>query len=210
MSKTLYLASQSQSRQRLLKDSGIQFKIAPQDADEKDFDHNLPLEELVKAIAVSKMNHVILPSGKNEGEICFVLSADTLGQNSQGKICTKPIDKNDAIAMLKSYRNGAQTGTAFCLDKRIYRNNSWQIEKRILGYASAQYVFDIPDKYIEKYFQLSLKAGVSYLNVSGAVAIEEFGAQFLKSINGSYTGVVGLPLYEVHQALDELGFFELD
>jgi septum formation protein len=208
MTKILYLASQSQSRQQLLKDSGIPFKIVPQDADEKNFDHTLPLEDLVKAIAESKMDHVILPSGKNEGEICFVIAADTLGQNAQGKVCTKPVDKNDAIEMIKSYRNGSQTGTAFCLDKKIWKNNCWQVQKRVMGYASAQYIFDVPDDEIERYFDLSLKAGVPYLNVSGAVAIEAFGAQYLKSINGSCTAVVGLPLYEVRQALKELNFFD--
>ncbi|MDR3647007.1 MAG: Maf family protein [Candidatus Babeliales bacterium] len=207
MTKILYLASQSESRQRLLRDSGIPFQTIAQDADEKNFDHTLPLEELVKAIAVSKMEHVILPLGKTEGDICFVLSADTLGLNYNGEICTKPADKDDAIAMLKSYRKGSQTGTAFCLDKKVYKNNSWQVEKRILGFASAKYIFDVPDEWIERYFELSIKSGVHYLNVSGAVAIEEFGAQFLKTITGSYTGVVGLPLYEVRQALDELGFF---
>ena len=44
------------------------------------------------------------------------------------------------------------------------------------------------------------------MNVSGAVAIEEFGAQYLKSISGSYTAVVGLPLYEVKEALIDLNF----
>lgn len=222
---TLYLASQSKSRQRLLKDSGLAFKIASQNADEKAFDHNLPLQDLVTAIAISKMDHVVLPAG-TENEICYVIAADTLGKNYLGQTCTKPKDKNEAIEMLKSYRKGAKTGTGFCIDRKIWRkpghfdelrinsasgeeglSSAWQIDKRIVGFASAEYIFDISDDEFERYFDLSLKAGVHYLNVSGGVAIEEFGDQYLKSINGSYTAVVGLPMYEIRVALKDLGFF---
>lgn len=207
MSHILYLASQSKSRHKLLIDSGISFITVDQNADEKNFDHNLPLKELVQAISISKMKYVKLPVGKFENEICFVLTADTLGQDSKGQICTKPKDKSDAIRMLRSYRDGAQTGTSFCLDKKIWKNNEWHLVRRISGYASAEYIFNVPENWIERYFDLSIRAGIHYLNVSGAVAIEEFGAQFLKSLNGSYNAVVGLPLYEVRRALDELGFF---
>ena len=105
---------------------------------------------------------------------------------------------------------GAQTATAFCLDKKKWdsNNNNWQTEIRILQYVKSKYIFDVPDNWIERYFELSIAAGINYMNVSGAVAIEEFGAQFLKSIEGSYTAVVGLPMYELRESLSEIGFFK--
>lgn len=194
----------------LLKQASIPFELAEQEANEADCDWGLPLQQLVESIALHKIKHVILPDGKSKDDISFVLTADTLGLDGNGNICGKPIDKEDAIKKIKSYRNGARTGTAFCLDKRKWSGSSWELDKRIVKFVEAQYIFDVPDHWIERYFELSIDAGINYMNVSGAVAIEEFGAQFLKSLNGSYTAVVGLPMYELREALDELEFFNLN
>jgi septum formation protein len=207
MTNLIYLASKSKSRHKLLKDSGIQFKIVEQDADEKSISWGFALADLVKKIALLKMDHVILPLGKNENEICFVLTADTLGVNSNNQICGKPKDKQEAIQMIKSYRKGAQTCTAFCLDRKIWKNNKWIVDDRIMKEVCTEYIFDVPDNFIEEYFALSRLAGIDFMQVSGAVAIEEFGSQFLKSINGSYSAVVGLPMYEVREALTKIDFF---
>lgn len=208
MKNILLLASTSKSRQRLLHESKIPFEIVKQDADESNFDWTLPLKDIVEQIAVHKMNHVILPKGQKEGQFCFVLTADTLGRDSKGNICRKPTSKQDAIDMIKSYRTGSQTGSAFCLDKKIWKNNKWETHTRVLEFVNSTYIFDIPDNWIERYFELSKAAGIDYMQVSGAVAIEEFGAQFLKTMNGSYTAVVGLPMYELRQALEKLDFFD--
>jgi len=40
----------------------------------------------------------------------------------------------------------------------------------------------------------------------GAGMVEGFGASFLKSINGSYSAVIGLPLFELRDALKKLDF----
>ncbi|MCX5922118.1 MAG: Maf family protein [Candidatus Dependentiae bacterium] len=47
------------------------------------------------------------------------------------------------------------------------------------------------------------------LEAAHTIAIEEFGAQFLKVIHGSYLTIVGLPLFELREALEELDFFDL-
>lgn len=208
MLNTLLVGSKSKSRERLIKESGINFKIVEQDFSENDIPWNLPLENLVKTIALHKMDHVILPLGKKINEHCFVVTADTLGIDSENNICGKPKDKQDAIKKIKSYRNGAQTTTAFCLDKKIWKQNKWEIENRIVKFASAKYIFDVPDNWIDKYIDLSKNSDIDYLKISGAVAIEEFEAQFLKYIQGSYTAVMGLPMYELREALFEIGFFD--
>jgi septum formation protein len=190
----------------LLQQAGIQFKLADQSADEGGLQKNLSLNEAVSAIALKKMEHVVLPEGKQEGEVAFVISADTMGTDNAGNVCGKPSSKEAAINMLRSYRDGAETGTAFCVDRKVWKSGTWVLEERVQNFVSAKYIFDVPEDEIERYFQLSIDAGINYMNVSGAVAIEEFGAQYLKTISGSYTAVVGLPVYEVKEALVKLGF----
>ena len=74
----LLLGSTSMSRQKLLKEASIQYKIVEQNADEKACDWSLPLQKLVECIAVYKMEQVILPKFNNNN-YCYVLTADTLG-----------------------------------------------------------------------------------------------------------------------------------
>ncbi|MDZ4154758.1 Maf family protein, partial [Methylicorpusculum sp.] len=64
------------------------------------------------------------------------------------------------------------------------------------------FLFVVEDTAIDYYLDNSIGMGTS-----NAIAIEGFGEQFLKKITGSYSTVIGLPLFEVRQALDELGFF---
>lgn len=198
----LLLGSKSQSRQTLLHQAAIPFMLVEQDADETLCDWGLPLQKVVESIAIHKMEHAVLPIGK-EGERCFVLTADTLSVDKMGVIHGKPTDKDDAIAKIKAARGGMRTGTAFCLDRKIFTNGSWVVDKRILQFVEAQYDFDVPDSWIEQYLEKSFG-----LQCSGAIAIEEYGGLFLKMVNGSYTTIVGLPLFQVREALEEIGFFD--
>ena len=110
MNKKLYLGSQSHSRQELLKTAGFDFEVVHQDADEQACDWGLPLQKLLESIAIQKMQHLILPDGK-DGDTCFVITADTMGMDVEGNISGKPQDRAEAIEKLKSYRAGAQAGT---------------------------------------------------------------------------------------------------
>jgi septum formation protein len=197
---TLLLGSSSSSRQQLLTDAKIPFRMLGHSADETACDWGLPLQNLVETIAVSKMEHVILaPSDQNT---CFVLTADTLSHDITGTISGKPIDRDDARQKLKAARHGMYTGTAFCLDKCVWHSDAWQREKRIIRFVGARYRFIVPDEWIETYLDASFA-----LTSSGAIAIEGYGGLFLQDVQGSYTTIVGLPLFELRQALSELGFF---
>lgn len=201
MKNILYLASKSPSRKALLEKAGIDFKILEQDADESQCDWGMPLQKVVESIAEHKMKHVIMPQGA-QGQIAFVLTADTLGIDTTGTITGKPADMTDAIAKIKAAQNGMnRCGTAFCLEKKVFDAGKWKTEKKIMGYAQASYEFDVPDTLIEDYIKRS-----GALEGAGAIKIEG-GPQFLKSVNGSYTAIIGLPMYELWQALTELGFF---
>jgi septum formation protein len=206
--KRLYLGSSSMSRRRLLKGAGIGYELVAQSADEQKCDWGLPLQKLVESIAVFKMEHVQLPDG-HEGDRCFVLTADTLGVDHKGTICGKPSTIEKAKAMIRSFRYGARTGTGVCIDRRIFCDGVWSIEARVITYADATYVYDVPENYIDRYVsELKKYSDLECTQVSGGIAIEGYGNRFLKRLEGSYTAVVGLPLYEMQQALSELGFFE--
>ena len=96
---TLFLASSSEARKTLLEECKIPFEIVPQKADEASTDWTLPIEQLVLQITRLKMDNAVLPEGK-EGDICFVLTADTLSQDKKGNVQGKPIDRYDAIDKL--------------------------------------------------------------------------------------------------------------
>lgn len=197
MSDKLYLASSSMSRQMLLREAGIPFTVIPQSADESVCDWTLPLEPAVKGIALHKMQHVLLPEG-HEGEFCFVLTADTLTETKEGKLEGKPIDRADAIAKLRSARQGVCTGTAVCLERRLFKNGCWAVEEQRMLYAQAHYIFNVPEHELDFYLDNVPVVG------AGAIAIEGFGNQFLERLEGSYSAVVGLPMYELRRALTKL------
>lgn len=205
---TLFLASKSRSRRELLDFCRIPYQIVAQSADESQHP-DLPLLELVQYLAELKMAHVLLPpfSEAQNAQVSWVLTADTLGANAVGEICRKPVDRLDAIRMLKSYRAGATTATGYCIDRRRwnFNNSSWELEHRITGVASANYTFNVPDTCLDNYLDAAF-SGISYLDVSGAVEIERYGVQYLGNIQGSYTAIVGLPMYEVRDSLAKLGF----
>lgn len=201
MNNILLLASQSPSRRMLLAQASIPFVQLEQAANERACDWTLPLPQLVETIAKYKMEQVIMPARTEDKEL-FVLTADTLTQDLKGNILGKPDSRERALMMIKSIREGARVGTAFCLDKKVYRFDRWCIEERIVTFVEAQCVFNVPDALIDLYLERS-----HGLQCSGSMAIDDFGAQFLQSIHGSYTTIVGLPLCQLRQALEKIGFF---
>ncbi len=200
--RKLFLGSSSQSRQMLLNQINIPFEVIGHTADEDLISRDAPFYEVLAAIARYKMDHVALLVG-NEGDVAFVLTADSMGRDGQGTIHGKAKDREDALHKLKMLGQHAETATAFCLDRRFFKNGAWILQERIEKVVGARYKFIVPENWIDRYFENS-----TALIVSGAIAIELYGSQFLESIDGSYSTVVGLPLFELRCALEKLGFFE--
>ncbi len=203
MNYILHLASQSPSRKKLLEESNIPFKIISQNADESACDWGLPLDKLVASISLYKMEHAVLPSYAQEGDIIFVLTSDTLSQDRNGVINGKPKDREDAIKKIKEARQGSRLCTAFCVDKKQFISGKWHLVERVHEVVAAEYLFYIPDRCIDDYLDNSIG-----LQCSNAIAIEGYGNQFLQYVKGSYSAIVGLPMYELREALEKLGFFE--
>jgi septum formation protein len=200
---TLYLASQSASRQYLLREAKIPFTLLSQSADEKICDWSLSLEAVVGSIAKHKMNSVVMPAGV-DGQAAFVLTADTLTQGKDGHIYGKPGSYEEAVATLQALQPSCRVATAFCLRRTRYEKGAWLIEAEREVCVVSRCEFEVSGPWIDRYFQGS---AIGW-QCAGGMAIEGFGMQFLRSLDGSYSAVIGLPLFELRQALDEMGFFE--
>lgn len=197
----LLVASSSKSRRQLLQQMAIPFEIIAHTADESSVSLDRPLAEAVTLIAQMKMAHTIIADYAHER--AFVLTADTLSADKNGILHTKPINKEDAIKKIKALRGTSHVATSFCLERRVKKNNQWHTEQQLQKLVTASCTIDIPDAWIEQY----LTTVPESLQASGALTIEGFGAQFIKTINGSYTTIIGLPLFELRIALEAMGFY---
>lgn len=199
----LLLGSNSHSRKMLLNDARIEFIEVAHGADEEAVDKSLDFKSLLQEIARHKMNHVIVPAAEKDGDLCFVLTADSMVQDSTGTVHGKPVDRADAVQKIKALSGKSLTGTAFCLHKKRFINGFWHTEKVKEGVVITECLLDISDNWLDRYFENTR----SLDGAAGGIAVELYGSQFLQSINGSYTAVLGLPMFELRQALDELGFW---
>lgn len=197
----LYLASGSATRKKLLTLSRIPFLTVQQTADESQASLKQSLQSLVLELAQLKMDHIVYPAGK-DGDIAFFLTADTMTIDPEGILYGKPVDRSDAVKMLKAFRNGATVGTAFCLERKEFLDGQWRSVDRIVDYDQAWCVVDVPDSFVDFYLD-----SIPFMDFSGGITIEEFGDQFVKEVRGSYSSVLGLPMYKVRDALCKLGFY---
>lgn len=201
----LYIGSQSPARQRLLQHVGIPFKVLVHTSDEQPRHGVNEFTDYVLAVAKGKMRALRLPeASKTEDEYIFTLTADTLIRNPfTSQIFGKPLNKDHAIKMLRSERQGPmEVVTACCLEKYYKQGDGWQRGESEHWVTLTKIEFFVDDDSIETYF----KAFPGALQCSGAGMIEEHGLRYLKSISGSYTSVLGLPLYELCAYLRKLGF----
>jgi septum formation protein len=202
MNKTLFLASGSASRKKLLTDAKIPFQIVSHDADESQCPMEGSLEDVVTKLAVLKMDHIVMPDNLDTDQEIFILTSDTLTVTAEGEFLCKPTSREDAVRMLKSCRQGhAKVGSGFCLEKRIFVEGVWKTEQRILGFNEASCLFDVPERDVDFYLD-----NAPFLSVSGGVTIESFGNQFVKDVQGSYSSIIGLPMFDIRNALFEIGF----
>lgn len=203
----LYLASASIPRQKILTNGKIPYKVISHKSDEQVSSQFTTFHDYVLTVAKGKMKSVRIPQQHTVGkEYVFVLTADTLIRNPRtSDIFGKPIDKKHAITMLGKERDGAmEVFTACCLHRMIYNAHdaTWSFESGAEWVTSATVEFHVDQASVERYLTWTPTA----MLCSGAATVEDYGMSFFKSINGSYTAVLGLPLFELRQELKQLGF----
>jgi septum formation protein len=196
--QNIYLASASPRRRELLKQIGVRFEVlllrtypSRLDVDETPQAGEDP-HEYVLRMARAKAEKGNMACRVRHLPAHPVLAADTTVL-VDGDIIGKPVDRTEAESILKRLagrRHEVLTAVAMALDERI--------EVKL----STSYVEFVPldEQTIKRY----VASGESH-DKAGAYAIQGKAAAFVARLDGSYSGVMGLPLCETTQLLQEFG-----
>ena len=196
----IYLASQSPRRQELLKQIGVQFEmlIAAPGEDTETLEAPLPHEkarDYVERVTFAK-SAIALARWQNSGRPWApILCADTtvsLPGNPAGEILGKPNDAADAeriLKMLSGHVHEVLTAVALMIEP--------QTTPLCLVQISEVEFTHLTQIQIDGYIQSGEPFGKA-----GAYGIQGLGGAFIPSIKGSYSGIMGLPIFEVKQLLD--------
>ncbi|AHE99194.1 Maf family protein [Thioalkalivibrio paradoxus] len=186
MSRPLVLASASPRRSELLAQLGVEFTPVPADIDETPRPGESPAQ-LVLRLARGKAEAI---AAAVPGR--WVLGADTVVAVG-GEILGKPADRHEAarmLARLSGRVHSVYSGLALARLGEPTRDG-W-VKTRV-------WMRDIAQAEIAAYL-----ATGEPLGKAGAYAIQGRGAAFVRCLAGSYSNVVGLPLYELDRLLCEL------
>ncbi len=186
--RRITLASSSPRRKALLEETGLSFDICSADIDEDIREGELPTEHCLR-LAEEKAREVSkkVKNGR-------IIGADTIVL-IDNRILGKPCDINEAREMLNLLRGRHhKVFTAFC----ILNASTGETLKRVVG--SGVKIKNLTDKEIEDY----LKTGEP-MDKAGAYAVQGIGSFMIEDVEGSYTNVVGLPMEELKEALEEIG-----
>jgi len=197
---SVYLASKSPRRHELLRQLGIDFtELLLREAAGREPDiMEVPREaetptDYVKRVARTKASVAWHRMTRRGLATKPVLAADT-EVVLDGTVFGKPRDAADAIAMLT--RLSARTHeviTAVAL--------RWEAQIA-LGVSTSRVTFRaIPKDEIERY----IATGEPF-DKAGAYAVQGKAAAFVQHLEGSYSGVVGLPLFETAEILTKIGY----
>lgn len=184
----ILLASQSPRRAELLQQMGILFKTLPIGLDETLFINEAPLD-YVKRLACAKS----ALGWQKSAQDMPVLGADTIVVINQ-KILGKPKDEEDALQMLSLLSDNIHhVYTSIALTSDFGQRNC--VVKTQVKFAA------LTKQQISDYWHSG-----EPLDKAGSYAIQGLGGQFIENIQGSYSAVVGLPLFETRQLLNEIGY----
>lgn len=201
------LASASPRRAELLQQLGIRFRQYAVDIDETVLDETP--EDAVQRLAVAKACTALQrlsqkqpvvtdgpsaqPANQVAGQVAGQINGPVIGSDTlvviEGDILGKPVDQADHQHMLmRLSHNWHQVLTAVALVDQDWQQvvvSTTQVRLRALTFAE-----------IMAYWQTGEPA-----DKAGGYAIQGLAAEFVVEIQGSYSGVMGLPLYETAQLL---------
>lgn len=186
MSEPLILASASPRRRELLGSLGISFEICPADVDEH---IDLPADMAVFSLSRRKADAARrLHPGR------WILAADTL-VSADKRILGKPSDREEACRMLRflsGRTHQVYTGvTVISPDGRSFTEVD-----------TSDVTFDrIGEEEIRSYVDSG-----EPMDKAGAYAIQGGAAKWISRLEGSPSGVIGLPLCLVRKLLREAGY----
>jgi septum formation protein len=210
MHSFIYLASQSPRRQELLTQIGVQFELLLADSNEdaESLEIQLPDEPAlayVKRVTLAKLTAAKQRLHARGLPSAPILCADTTvaltlddGKSIKEIILGKPTDHPDAkriLQLLSGKTHQVHTAVAVMRNPQINDN-----EPRLLVSSSQVTFKSLTDEEINAYTSTNEPMGKA-----GAYGIQGIGGCLISSISGSFSGIMGLPLYETSQLMHETG-----
>jgi nucleoside triphosphate pyrophosphatase len=185
----IYLASGSPRRRELLQQIGVPFRVIGADLDETALRGESPLA-YVSRLAQAKAG-LGWERSRASGH-APVLAADT-AVVLEGGILGKPSGMKDAIAMLLKLSGRAhEVLTAVAL--RTVTGSEVKVSRSVVTFRS------IDSSEARAYWETGEPS-----DKAGAYAIQGCAAIFISDLKGSYSGVMGLPLFETAELLTAAG-----
>jgi septum formation protein len=192
----IILASQSPQRKILLEQVGLVVSCCPVDVDETPLMSELP-EDLVVRLASSKAGRCLelqeAQSELEQGARRAIISADTtidLDNASLGK----PADESDAMDMLHKLAGREHlVHTGICVVDMLTGEARTQRVTTVVRFGP------VSTAQAKRYWDSGEPMGKA-----GAYGIQGLGAQFVAHLSGSYSNVVGLPLYETLRLVEKV------
>jgi len=190
LNKKIYLASASPRRAELLQQIGIEFETLVADIDETVLPGEAAID-FVQRLAIEKGRQATRMLADTARPVRPILSADTivvLGRHILGK----PADRDDAARMLcqlSGHVHEVYTAVSLWDGQRVQN----RLSRSRVSFAA------LSDEQIAWYCDTG-----EPLDKAGAYAIQGRAALFIENLEGSYSGVMGLPLFETGELLASL------
>mgnify|MGYP001814497682 FL=1 len=189
----LILASASPRRRDLLRQLGVRFEIIPADVDES-VNQDEPPGAYVTRLARAKA----LAVWRAEGGRLPVLGSDT-AVVLDGEILGKPVDRDDAVAMLQ--RLSGRTHEVYSGVALVHGAD--RVDERLN--VSRVTFAELEAEWIAAYC-----ATDDPMDKAGAYGVQGRAGERIARIEGSFYGVMGLPLYETSRLLEVLRCYSSD
>lgn len=198
ISNIIYLASKSPRRRELLKQIGIHFELllireqAPRvDVDEVPMP-NETAHAYVERVCKLKADAALGVMRQRRLTPRPVLTADTTVA-LDGQIFGKPVDQADArrmLSLLSGESHQVLTAVAVAVGNEV---------KQVLTTSFVTFA-KLSEDDIKRYIETG-----EPMDKAGAYAVQGLAAKFIVKLSGSYSGVMGLPLYETATLLRQCG-----
>ena len=184
----MILASNSQRRQEILKDTGFNFKVITSNIQE--ISDKKIITERILDIAEKKLEQ-IAKNNVNE----FILAADTVVELN-GKVFGKPKNREEAFKFLKTLSGKVhRVITAY-----VFKNISKNILIKEVVVSEVKF-FDLDNDTINWY----LDTGEPF-DKAGAYGIQGYGRILAEKINGDFYSIMGFPISNFLENLRKIGY----
>ncbi len=185
----LLLASRSPRRRELLEQIGVDYQVVAVDIDEQPLAGERPAAYVARLASEKARVGWLAQTAEIKHPVLAADTAVVMGSHIMGK----PVDETDAFEMLQQLSGRTHqvySGVALANGKTNVRICRSEVTFRTLL-----------DDEIRDYWQSGEPQ-----DKAGGYAIQGLAALFISNLNGSYSGVMGLPLFETTELLYDAGY----